>query len=423
MDVSPPAVSSSALISNDAVICGILLLIIASVFYTHSLQHPAWRRFYTWCPKLLLCYFLPALLGVLGVYDASESKLYFIASRYFLPASLVLLTLPTHLGAILRLGPRAGLVFLSGTIGVIVGGPVAFYALGFLAPDLVAVVGKEAVARGLSSVAGSWIGGGANQAAMKEVFDVDNQLFGLFLGLDIVVANLWMVVLLLGAQRKGAIDRLFGARDVSELSALEEKMRLRQPKQRLPMTTTSLLILSAMGLGGGAMGHLIGDALGPWIGHHFPTLAHHSLASSFFWLVVSATGIGLLLSFTPARHLEARGASALGEACLYFLVATIGMNMRFSALLDYPGMFLAGGIWISIHILCMCLVARLLRAPFFYVAVGSQANIGGAASAPVVAGAFHPSLAPVGVLLAVLGYTLGTYGAYLCGIWMYALAR
>jgi uncharacterized membrane protein len=134
--------------------------------------------------------------------------------------------------------------------------------------------------------------------------------------------------------------------------------------------------------------------------------------------VVIATTAGLLLSFTKARDLEGAGASRMGSVLLYVLVATIGMQMDLGAVLDNPVLFLIGIIWIIFHVLVMVLVAWIIKAPFFYVAVGSQANVGGAASAPIVASAFDASLAPVGVLLAVLGYAAGTYGAYLSGLMM-----
>ena len=140
-----------------------------------------------------------------------------------------------------------------------------------------------------------------------------------------------------------------------------------------------------------------------------------SLASEFFWIVVLATTFGLLLSFTRARQLEGAGASRLGTAFLYVLIATVGMQMNIGAVLTSPVLFGIGFTWIAFHAVVMLVVARLIKAPTFFLAVGSQANIGGAASAPVVAAAFHPSLAPVGVLLAVLGYALGTYGGWLAG--------
>jgi uncharacterized membrane protein len=131
--------------------------------------------------------------------------------------------------------------------------------------------------------------------------------------------------------------------------------------------------------------------------------------------VVIATTAGLILSFTRARKLEGAGASTVGSAFLYILVASIGMQMDVTAVFANPGLFAVGMIWIGFHAALLLIVGKLIKAPLFYLAVGSQANVGGAASAPVVASAFHPSLAPVGVLLAVLGYAVGTYGAWLCG--------
>ncbi|MDX1639295.1 MAG: DUF819 family protein, partial [Balneolaceae bacterium] len=142
------------------------------------------------------------------------------------------------------------------------------------------------------------------------------------------------------------------------------------------------------------------------------------LDSSFFWIIVIATTGGLALSFTRARKLEGAGASKVGSLFLYILVATIGMKMNVLAIFENPGFFLLGLLWILIHVGILFVVAKVINAPFFFIAVGSQANIGGAASAPIVASAFHPALAPVGVLLAVFGYAVGTYGAWLCAILM-----
>ena len=131
-------------------------------------------------------------------------------------------------------------------------------------------------------------------------------------------------------------------------------------------------------------------------------------------MVVIATTIGLILSFTKARKLEGVGASKWGSIFIWILVATIGMKMNLGEVFNNLGLFAIGIIWMFIHVLILLIVAKIIKAPFFFVAVGSQANVGGAASAPVVASAFSPSLAPVGVLMAVLGYALGTYGAIIC---------
>jgi uncharacterized membrane protein len=186
-------------------------------------------------------------------------------------------------------------------------------------------------------------------------------------------------------------------------------------------TTTSLFILMAVAFGGVALAHFGADVISPFLGQFRETLENlklTSLTSGFFWLVVITTTIGLILSFTRARKLEGVGASRWGSIFIYVLVATIGMKMNLGEVFSNLGLFAIGIIWMLVHVTILLLVAKIIRAPFFFVAVGSQANIGGAASAPIVAAAFSPSLAPVGVLMAVLGYALGTYGALICAYLM-----
>jgi uncharacterized membrane protein len=276
--------------------------------------------------------------------------------------------------------------------------------------------------RGLTAVAGSWIGGGANQAAMKEVFDIPNDLFGTMVAVDVIVAYVWMAVLLWMAANQRRLDAARGA-DTSAIDALRERVeRFEQANARIP-SLAELMFIVGIGFGLTGLSHLVGVPLAAWIERAAPGLAIYSLTSSFFWIVVLATTFGLLASFTPARRLEGAGASKVGQVLLYVLVASIGMQMNIRAVITNPGLFVVGAIWISIHVALLLTVAKLIRAPTFFLAVGSMANIGGAASAPVVASAFHPALAPVGVLLAVLGYALGTYGGWLTGQLMRMVAQ
>ena len=157
------------------------------------------------------------------------------------------------------------------------------------------------------------------------------------------------------------------------------------------------------------------DNLVPFIAENWPGASEYSLTSKFFWLIVTVTTLGLLFSTTKLRNFEAVGASKVGSVFIYILVGAIGLHMDILAIVERPWLFLVGAIWMAIHAILILVVAKLIKAPVFYIAVASQANVGGAASAPVVASAFHPSLAPVGVLLAVLGYALGTYAAWFCG--------
>ena len=261
---------------------------------------------------------------------------------------------------------------------------------------------------------------------MKEVFGVGDSIFSALIAVDVIVANIWMGFLLYGAGRAAAIDKRTGA-DASAIDQLRDKMAKYQADiLKIPRLADTMVVL-AVGFAVTAIAHFGADTIGGWMreitgGAADHILAKISLTSGFFWLIVLATTGGVILSFTKARKLEGVGASRIGSVFIYVLVATIGMKMDLMAIFEHPGLFLVGFIWIAIHAGLLIGVGLLIKAPMFFLAVGSQANIGGAASAPIVASAFHPSLAPVGVLLAVVGYALGTYAAWFCGLLMQAVA-
>lgn len=411
----------TALITNDAVVLGLLALILGFVFHTSHSASPFWQKFYRYVPSVLLCYFIPSLFNSFGIIDGEHSQLYQMASRYLLPVCLVLLTLSVDFRAILGLGPKALILFLTGTVGVVVGGPVALATIGHFFPEQLGGEGADAAWRGMTTIAGSWIGGSANQAAMKEVFQPSGEIFSVMITVDVLVANIWTAVLLWMAANSARLDQANGA-DTRALEHLKGKIEKYQAENSRNPSTNDLMMIVAVGFGVAGLSHWLANFIAPWIEQNAPQLAMYSLTSTFFWIVVLATTFGLLLSGTKLRHLEATGASKVGSVMVYILVATIGMHMDVTAIVDYPVMFLVGLLWISIHAALLLGMMKLLKAPVFYMAVGSQANIGGAASAPVVAAAFHPALAPVGVLLAVLGYALGTYGGYLSALMMQAVA-
>ncbi|RTR37079.1 DUF819 family protein [Shewanella canadensis] len=408
--------SSTALVTNDATGLGLLAVILGFVFYTSNSKHPFWKKFYKFIPALLMCYFLPSLLNTFNIIDGNTSQLYFVASRYLLPACLVLLILSVDLKAILSLGPKAIIMFLTGTVGIVIGGPIALLIISSLNPEIIGGHGPEAVWRGMTTLAGSWIGGGANQAAMKEIYEAGGDIFSIMVTVDVIVANIWMAVLLFMASKAKQIDKKTGA-DTSAIERLKEKVeKYHAENARIP-SLNDLMMIVAVGFGVTGLAHVFADFLGPFFEANYPWTRDYSLTSKFFWLIVTVTSIGLAMSFSPVRHLEAAGASKVASAFLYILVATIGLHMDVSKLADPDNLwyFAIGIIWMMVHASFMLIVAKLIKAPLFYMAVGSQANVGGAASAPVVAAAFHPALAPVGVLLAVLGYAVGTYMAWMCG--------
>ena len=536
-------------ITNDDVIFGMLMVILAFIFYTAKSKNNFWQKFYTYVPSLLLCYFIPSVLTTSGIVDISDSSLYYVASRYLLPASLVLLTLSIDLKSTLQLGPKALIMFFVATFSIVVGGPLTIMFIGWVSPQTLEqlyafhlsaeykneltlsspsaklctafaekkrpisenasiekisenrwriteekcvieqrdgflhvtsygtklkiaqketldffenrktlvskleensivindydifhekegilhivvgpylLVGKDGginvyrdikaqdIARGMTTLIGSWIGGGANQTAMKETFRVDNEIFSAMTTVDILVANLWMALLLLGAANYKRLDEKLQA-DNTAIEAIRDQMQKFQAQNSRIPTLNDLMVVAGIAFGITSLSHFGADYFAPYIKNNVKWLAEINLGSEFFWTILLATTGGLLLSFSKVRKLEGVGASKVGSVFLYVLVATIGMKMDLFAIFRNPDLFFLGFVLIFFHIVLLLTTSYLIRAPFFFTAVGSQANIGGAASAPIVASAVDPALAPVGVLLAVLGYALGTYCAWLCG--------
>ena len=406
-------VKRKPLIKDDKITLGILMLCLALVFWTSTAKNRFWQRFYRVIPALLMCYMLPAILNSVGMISSEISGTYHMATRYLLPASLILMTLSIDLKGIRNLGGKMILMFLTGTVGIIIGGPIAILLMSFISPETVGGIGFDAAWRGLATLAGSWIGGGANQGAMLEVYKYNPQKYGAMILVDIVVANIWMAFLLLGVGKSNAIDRWLKA-DSSAITNLKNKVESYTLSIQRNASLADLILIAGIGIAGTSLSHfgskyiviLFTDILG--------FSGASVVASDFLWLVVLATTIGLVISFTPMRKLEGAGASKVGSVFIYILVATIGMKMDVTQIFDDLWLVVLGLVWMAIHVGLLLIVAKLIRAPYFFLAVGSKANVGGAASAPVVAAAFHPALAPVGVLLAVLGYALGTYGAIIC---------
>ena len=422
---------------NDAIVFGILMLSLGFVFYTENIKTGFWPKFYKIVPGLFMAYFIPALFTTfrviapeweteneVGEMVKNKSQLYYVASRFLLPAALVLMTLSIDLKAIFNLGSKALIMFFTGTVGIIIGGPIAILLISIFSPETVGGADFDAVWRGLSTLAGSWIGGGANQTAMLEIYQYNPSKYGGMVIVDIVVANVWMAILLIGIGKKDKIDKWLKA-DTSAIEDLKQKVIHFSEKVKRNPSLTDFMIMLAIGFGTVGFGHFCSKYLAEFFANFVASIESQTwrnvfsfLGSSFFWLISVSTIVAIILSYTKAKNYEGAGASKLGSIFIYILVATIGMKMDLNQALENPGLMVIGLVWMTIHALLLIIVAKIIRAPYFFLAVGSQANVGGAASAPIVAQAFHPSLATVGVLLAVFGYAIGTIGAIACTILM-----
>ena len=428
---------SIPLITNDTIVFGLLMLAIAFIFYTESKTSGFWFKFYKIVPGLFMAYMLPAVFTTLGwiapdwerITDTGavvqeRSNLYYVASRYLLPAALVLMTLSIDLKAVFNLGWKALIMFFTGTIGIIIGGPIAILLIAMISPETVGGIGADAVWRGLSTLAGSWIGGGANQTAMLEIYGYNPKLYGGMVFVDIVVANIWMALLLIGIGKRKRINSWLKA-DTTAIEELKERVSSFTESVKRNPSLTDLMIMVGIAFGTVSFAHFGAGYLAPLFDNYISGIESTTarniftfLGSSFFWMISISTLVAIALSFSKAKNYEGTGASKFGSVFIYILVATIGMKMDLKLIFENTGLIAIGVVWMSIHALLLILVAKLIKAPYFFLAVGSQANVGGAASAPIVASAFHPSLATVGVLLAVFGYAIGTVAAIGCTILM-----
>ena len=395
------APSFPPLVQSQIGVLATLLTVLAVIFWAQ--QNPAIGRIFKVVPALVFCYFVPTLLSALNVIP-SNSELYKSVKEFVLPASLLLLTLALDIKGIIRLGPKAGIMLLTGTFGVIIGAPIALFIWQGLVPD--------DAWKPLAYLAGSWIGGGANAVALQKSFEVSDAAVAPIIVVDVAVSNVWMSALLYLAARHAKVDAWLRA-DASAITQLERKMADFQAQVARTPSIGDFLIVLALGFFFAWVAHLGGMRLVSIR----PFSEMQDYIGAFAWKVIIVTAFGMLLSQTRARDLEGVGASKIGGVMIYLLVACIGAGADFNKLSEALYYLVVGATWMLIHIGILLIVARLIRAPFFFVAVGSKANIGGAASAPVVASAFNPVLAPVGALLAIAGYVMGTVGGLIC-VWL-----
>ncbi|MCF7790661.1 MAG: DUF819 family protein [Victivallales bacterium] len=381
-----------AFIHDSFGIAAVLITVPAVIFSLAS--HSKFAKFFSIVPPLVFAYFVPTLLATLNIIP-SQHETYSYIKSYILPASLLLLTISVDLKGIFKLGFKAVFMLIAATFGIVIGGPIAFFFFkNGLPPD---------AWKGFAALAGSWIGGGANFIAVGNSVGTPDSIMGMMVIVDVLTANIWTGILLYLTGREKQIDGFMKA-DSSAIQDLKDKMVNFQEETKRIATTKDYMVMVSMAF------------LCTWIaaqlGNLLPELG--SVISHGTWKIILITTIGVIFSFTPIRNFEGAGASKIGTLFLYILIGTIGANADVIKVFTYPYLFFTGVVWILIHISIITIAMWLIRAPLFFMAVGSQANIGGAASAPIVASAFHPALATVGVMMGIAGYVLGTYCALLC---------
>ncbi len=393
---------TAALISSPIGVLAILCAVAGFFFY---LERATGAKFFQYVPPLLFIYITPVILSNVDIGGASiipnKSIIYSGLSTFALPAFIVLMLIKVDVPAVIRIMGKGVLVMLMGTAGVMAGGVISYMIVHrWLSDD---------AWMGFGALAGSWIGGTANMAATKEMLGTSSELFGLAVIADNAVYIVWLPLLLMS---RNFADRFNAWARVPEerLAAMEAAAELHAEEEH-PPTMPEYVFLAAIVIGVTWIGIALAPGISQWIGTNFEPLAPVFGESTTRILLV--TTVALLLSATPVSRLP--NSTAMGTALVYIFVAGIGARAEIGGLAQAPAFLLGAFIWIFIHGAFCLAGAWLFRVDVHSVAIASAANIGAAASAPIVAAHHKPSLVPVSVLMALLGYAMGNYLAPLTG--------
>uniref|UniRef100_UPI004047DCED DUF819 family protein n=1 Tax=Shewanella baltica TaxID=62322 RepID=UPI004047DCED len=403
------------MISSDLEIGLFLGFLLCGLFYTHTSSIKFFKNFYRIFPLMLMCYALPAIFSSLHFIDASNSQLSEMAKTHLMPGCLFLLILGTDFFALSLVGKKLLGMYVLGAVSICIGGPLSLWLGSIFFPYELVWQGDNAAWKGMSTLMANWLGGTANQLAIKEIHDVGDAVFAVMMAINILFSSLWMVILLFIAERQDKIDEYLKAN-----KAYKPIFPNNIKSKPLDKQTTYywIMILSCTFLTVIFFSENLSSFLANSIANSFPYLFKYNLTSDFFWSVLIVTFLGLSFSLTNARHVLVKETRHIALFIIYIMIMLMGLNFDISALSVAPYYVCIGLIWFAIHIVILFTFTVLLRLPIMYLAIASQCNIGGAASAPVIASAFHPRLASAALLMAVWGYTWASLLAWYFGILM-----
>ena len=363
-----------------------LIALMGLIYYLNSKSE--FSGLFKYLPTVIWIYFLPMFSTTLGILPES-SVLYDWIKTYLLPPALILLLLSSNFPALKKLGSKAILIMFIATISVVIGGIVSFTIFASWLP--------YDSWKGLGALSGSWIGGSANMVAVGSSIGTPDDLFGIMIIVDTVVGYGWMGIVIFFSAYQEKIDRWNGV-ETSLVENINIQMSDIDSKRR-PIRFIDLITILSIGMIGGYYSLKIGE----WL----PDLGR--IVTSFGWTIIIVSILGIIFSLTPLSDLENAGASHIGNFFLYLLLATIGAKANLTSIIYAPVFLLVGICWIAVHAVILFMGGRLLKVPMFLIATSSQANIGGVVSAPIIATVYQKSLAPVGLLMGVLGNIIGIY--------------
>jgi uncharacterized membrane protein len=375
------------MIHNPLVLILVLLAVEFSVLFLAGNSRT--KHLFSFLPSMFWIYFLPMVLSTCGIIDA-KSPLYAGITKYLLPPTLFLLLLNVDIKAISRLGPAALIMFFAGSFGIVLGMVISF------------VIFKPMVGAqfwsGFGALSASWTGGSANMIAVKEALNTPDAVFLPMVIVDTVVPYVWMGILVALAVHQKGFDR-FNRSDRGILDDLARRTQDigHQKKQTIEPIKAILIISLAFLIGRGAQ----------IVSVYLPT--GKDVLSPYAWSIILVSSIAIILSTTSLSRIPRTGANKFGKWILYFVLTSIGARASLNNAAQAGILIVAGVVVILIHITILMATARLIRAPLFLVATASLANIAGLVSAPMIAEVYQPGFASVGLLLAILGHSLGAY--------------
>jgi uncharacterized membrane protein len=369
-----------------------LLIVIASsiVFVEQKTRH----KLFEYLPSIVILYFVVMLFSTFGLWQKSESvtATYTFLKSNLLPAMIFLMLLSADMREIFKLGKKMILTFFLASISIAIGFIGTFSLLhGYFEPGSW---------KAFAALSGSWMGGTGNMVAIQGALDLPDSAMGYTLLIDSIDYAIWVMILLALVPFSRKFN-LWSKADTSIIDEVGEKLSLNE-KHKRPMSFFSLFILLASSL-------LI-SYLAQSMATYMPTTPFLTATT---WVVIIATLSGILFAMTPLANLS--GSSQLGSIMLYLIVALIASRANFTELTEAPLYIIAGFVIIMIHVSIMILFAKLFKLDLFSLGVASLANIGGVASAPILASAYSKALIPIGVLMAMMGYIVGTFGGLMVG--------
>ena len=388
---------SDALISSPGGVLAVLCAVAAFWFFIEQITQ--WKLF-QYLPPLLFIYATPVFLNNLE-FIPSDSSVYAGLSSYLLPAFIVVMLLKVNVPAAVRIMGKGVLVMLMGTLGVIVGAVVAYVIVHrWLAPD---------AWTGFGALAGSWIGGTGNMFATGEILETPPEQYGLAVLADQVIYLVWLPILLASRNFAGWFNKWAKVPE-DRIRMMDAASEAVIEEERMPVMR-DYIYLAAIAIGVTWIASSLASIFFETMNQNYPALK--DVLSESTWRILLITTIALALSVTPVSRLP--NPTAIGTAMIYIFVAGMGAKASIEDFGQAPAFLLGAFIWITIHGAFCLLGAKLFRIDIHSVAIASAANIGGAASAPIVAAFHRPSLVPVSILMALLGYAMGNYLAPIAG--------